>query len=708
TADSPAAAYFPDGEGKVFDLPVELITFPLEWDSPADFERFGAVESSLETVFSAGDAVDCFVQILPRATGFPSNPTDGVDPSAVFQLRFSEPMDPESLTAFDSVTVTRKAFDPFDPLETSDYVVGELSQDSLLREVTFEPVLDLAHIQNTSETYYIAVADSGDAFPPQDLAGNPIGDLPEIPMSMDMEAETRLNGGRVSRFASNDEEVPFGFPEWAGQIQVDPDLQLIRPRPVIRQRVVLDNAESALAAQMTNFPQGVVTPFSPLGSKMQTLWRYADCGFSLTDSNNINIDVEGLWWAPAGGSVIPDSYNAFEIRLSHSRWAPDEFIDPDSLFPQFRNSGLRPVYTNNILQDETQQVVHPRERGYQIDQGALETTVNGTTLVPFPFNRDVEDEDKRFFTWRDTRLRGRAGGSNAGVEPWAYSLALGLDIPNPPYYSTSSVQTIGLPLLMEFRTVPDLSASGQNAWELNLAVNSSSRPYFRAFSTGGVNTAGSQVFIDPDNEVTSNGGYSPGSTPPGAPTFGRDNTFHLGAMDYVTRVNQSHSVWFESIIENEPGFGGRVYSDPTIEPGPESQPTGTDISFFFRGATEIEFANTAGNTGQADNFSGDPNVIPPGLTDYQYDAFTIDLYGDYYNDNDRALGGLSAAHSEGGDRVNFGLTFLPGFTELDAWRDSVSDITGARYYQVRATFSSNIFSGQVPELSAFALTWTQE
>ncbi|MEM8711917.1 MAG: hypothetical protein AAGG01_13275, partial [Planctomycetota bacterium] len=279
--DSSALAYLPDGEGKVYDLPVELITFPLEWDNPAEFEQFGAVASNLERVFSPAEVPECFVQVIPSASGFPSAPTQGVDPAAVFQLRFSEPMDTDSLTAFDSVTLARRASSPLEPLLTSEYVVGELSQDSLLRKVTFAPVLDLAHSQGTAETYFMDVADADDAFPPRDLAGNTIDSMPQIPVAIDAVAPSRLNGGRVSRFSSSDEEPPFGFPEWGGQIQFDPGLQLVRPRPVIRQRAVIDNAESALAAQMTSFPPGVVTPFSPLGSKMQTLWRYADCGFSL-------------------------------------------------------------------------------------------------------------------------------------------------------------------------------------------------------------------------------------------------------------------------------------------------------------------------------------------------------------------------------------------------------------------------------------------
>ncbi len=699
-----ALAFRPDIDGKVFDLPVELVSFPREWDGPSDWEQFGAIQSNLETIFEAGDSPDCYVQVLPRPSGFPNAPTEGVATASILSLKFSEPMDPDSLTAFDSVTFTRREGSEFDPLSTSEFVVGELTQSATLREVTFVPVLDLAHVEGVNENYFFNLANAQDAFPPRDLAGNVIAELPTIGLAIDPNEPTQLNGGRVSRFSSTDEEVPEG-PEWGGQIQIVSDRQVVRARPVIRSQVVIDNQTQALPAQMTPFPQGVQTPFSTLGSKMQTLWRYSDCGFSLTDSNNINIDVEGLWWSPAGGTATADSFNEFEIRLSHCRFAPDELIDPDSLFPQFDFSGLRPIYTVNILQQETQQVVHPKERGYTIDQGAVTQTSSGTTLVPMPLNRDIPDSEKRYFTWRDTRLRRRTGTANGGIESAAYLQALGLPPAANNYYRPGSIQTIGLPLLMEFRNSPDLSASGQNAWVLNLAVNSSSRPYFRAFSTGGVNASGNQIFIDPATEVRANGGFDPVGNPPGDATFGQDNTFHLGALDYVARVSLAHSIWFEAVVPGEGStFTSRTYSEPTVEPSADSQPDGTSVGFTYRGATEIVFADD-GAAGVMDNYSGGDISITGELPDYRYDAFTLDLYGDYFNDRDVIAAGASPNHAVNQNRDNFGLSFLPGFTDPEEWRATVDEIADARYYQIRMTFTGNPVTGQAAEVSAFALTW---
>lgn len=701
---SQAAAYTPDENGKVFNLPVRLVSFPREWvGGPSDWEIFGATESRLESPFQVGDVPDCFVQVLPRPSGYPDQPTTGAEPSAIFSLRFSEPMDPASLTAFDSVTVTRRMASSAVSLVTSDYVVGELIQSATLREATFVPVLDLAHRQGTAEEYFFNVSGDGDRFVPSDLAGNALLSIPTVAISIAREAVDRLNGGRVSRFASTDEELPAG-PEWGGQIQIQADRQALRGRPVIRQQVVIDNEEQALPAQMTAFPMGVITPFSPLGSKMQTVWRYADCGFSLTDASQINIDIEELSWAPAGGSVVPDDFDRFEILLAHARVAPDETINPMNLFPRFERSGLKPVFAQNVASGETQQVVHPRERGYSIQPGDLYVSSRGTTLIPFPLNRGIPEEDKRYFTWRDTRLRTRGGPLGNGVEPLSYPPALGLEVAPNPYFARDHVQSVGLPLLMEFRNSLQLSASGRNAWVLNLAINSSSKPYFRAYSTGGVNTAGNQVFIDPDNEIAANGGFNPGSVPPGAATFGRDNSVHLGAIDYVTRISQAHSIWFEAVIDSEGAgaFGGRVYSEPTVEPAMEDQPDGTRVEFFYRGATAIQFAD-GGIDGAMDNFSGAGALE---LADYQYDALKLDLFGDYYNDVDASTATHSADHTDGGGRDNYGLAFLPS-ADPEAWHASVNEISGSRYYQVRVTFTGNPVTGQGAELSAFALTWTQ-
>ena len=66
---------------------------------------------------------------------------------------------------------------------------------------------------------------------------------------------------------------------------------------------------------------------------------------------------------------------------------------------------------------------------------------------------------------------------------------------------------------------------------------------------------------DPELEDIANGGFNPNSTPnPGAPTFGQDNQFYIGALDFVVRVSRAHSVWFDT--QGLSQFAGAVIDPP--------------------------------------------------------------------------------------------------------------------------------------------------
>ena len=702
--------------GVVTNIPVRLILFPSVWSGPEEWESVGEGPGTYESRFdpvSDADRPACYVQVLPRPTGAPNDPAVGIMTDSVFTIQFSEPMAEDSLTAFDSMTLLRSEFDPGVATPTSDYVVGRVALSADQRSVSFVPDQRLSHEQGVAENYFLRLANSvDDLFPPRDFAGNFSQTLPQIRFSVEESELTSLNGGRVSRFTSIDEDPPQGA-EFGGQVLIDNLRQLLRPRPVALSQVVVDNSQP-LMNQMNPLPgtPGVVTPHSPFGSKMQTLWRYADCGFAINDQQDQNIDIAGLSWSPSGGNVTPDAFNTYEIRLAHSRWAPDEFIDASTAWPLYPDSGLSLVYDSNILASvptdyPSQVLVHERSRGYTIEQGNLYTAATGTVLLPFPMNQGLPFEERRYFTWRDADNRGRAGGSSGGVEPRSYALALGFQPPQRPFFRPGQVQTVGLPLLMEFRVFPDASAAGLNGWDFNIAVNSSSKPYFRAFTTGGTNTSGTLVNVNPDNQATAAGGFSPGANPPGASTPGGDNVVHIGAIDFVTRVSHSPSIWFESTIDGEDpnNFPGRVYSEPTLEPRIDDQPDGTNLVVRYRGASDIQyFSDEHGfdpppgtDPNIVDNDGDDPANDPSAeIPDFQADARLLDLYGDYYNDRE----GLQEHNIAG---MNPGLTFQTD----EFWRDSVNDIEDARFYQVRLTFYGNPENGQSPEVSAFAITWAQ-
>lgn len=699
-----------NADGEVKDLLVRLLLHP--FTGPGEWQNAGAgyagFLSAYDTVEDAGREA-CFVRVFPEATGFPGNPVEGVATDSTYALRFSEPMDPSSLTAFDSISVTRAPIPEEGALSTSDYVIGSLEQSIDLQEFTYLSDLPLAHQQGTAESYWLSLTDGEGG--PVDLAGNPLSTaFPAVVLTVDPGQVTQHNNGRVTRFTGLDEEPPFGdeltgpLPEWGGQILYDLQRELIQPRPVVRFNSVVDRSQP-VPKLMTPFPQGVQTPLSGLGSIMQTVWRYCDFGWSLSDQTNHNLDVEGLYWSPAAGAVIAESFDEFSIRLGHCRYLPDEYIDPGSLFPDKSNSGLREKFDSNWYKKSENKVVHNRVNGYVVSPGDLFIhPVSGTKLVPFPMNRGAEPADWKTWTWRNGDLRNRLGKDSSGAPLMQEFIATGQAFPgniDKANYAANNVLADALPMLMEFKCYPDPGAIGLNAFDISLAANSSSKPYFRAFSTGGIQDSNT-IWIDPDAEEKSNGGFNPGNN--GAKTYGRDNVFYIGAADFVTRISRVHSVWFEAIdpfITDEKAlFTAPLYIEPTKEPRDEDQPIGTAVNLAYRGASNI----------RSDRFVCDD--LTTVNREPLENALFLDSFGDYYDDGvvNTAFGEIplknepyenTTCDSAGDDRKKF-IVFI---ADQEDWLDEITSIGGAPFYQVRITFESDIFTGLVPELSALAIAW---
>jgi hypothetical protein len=479
------------------------------------------------------------------------------------------------------------------------------------------------------------------------------------------EQAQQRNGGRVSRFSSSDEEPPFGdetgsAPEWSGQHIYDLARGLIRPRPVIRYQEVCDPSRPILSA-MVPFPPGVQTPLSRLGSKLLTVWRYADFGFGSTDVSELNIDVEGMYWSPVTGSVQADHFPGFEIRLSHSYYLPDDDYDPNGQPTKYPLSGLDAEFGRNplSLQTDPPRIVHPRQRGYTLRPEDAFRSSSGTILVPWPMNRDLPVSEQRTFTWRDSAIYDRAAPDGGGVDLGVLINLFGIGIEN--LMAPEKVTTLGLPLLLDFRCYPDDTALGLNPLSLLLANNRISQPNFRAFSTGGLDQTGQVVRVDPDAETHANGGFNPNSMPPGAATLGVDNSFYVGGADFLTRVSRSISIWFEAT-----GSAAPKYRSAIFEPLPAQQPVGTSLLLAFRGARVAE-----------------PAAV-------RADASRLDLWGEYYDDP-------AVSRSD----PNLQMLLLDG----GRWHEDIVDIEGAPYYQVRVTFVANKESGLVSELSALAVAW---
>ena len=689
-------------DGILKNVEVRLVVYPLNWDTgdgPAEWlnSSVGAAEfnAPFDPVFDSGSAA-CYARVLPQPSGYPSQPGVGLHTSSSIELRFSEAMDPLSVTAFDSITLTRSPAPVAGgtPLATDQYVVGSMAQSADLMRFTYVPDLPLAHAVGMAENYYLNLA--AGVWSPTDLSGNPLDfTLPEVTMSIDPTLAPQSTGGRVSRFSALDEEAPFGdetkaLPEWAGQHLYDFGLEVIRPRPVVRSLGVVDRT-NPVPAIMAYFVLGVQTPLSNYGSRCQAIWRYCDFGLGLTDASKFNLDLEGMYWSPAAGSVVFDSYTQFEIKLAHSAWVPDEYVNSATNLPQFGASGLTNFYSKNLLDaaQDPLSVVHPRYLGYQVNPGDMVTTSLGTDLMPYPWNRGLAPDDWTSYTWRDTSLRKRAGKGGAGTDLFQVYFANGKPRPSNPHFQANQVRTSGLSLLMDFSCFPDEGAVGQNALAIALASASAAQPYFRAFTTGGVKPNGKTKLINPDKETRANGGFNPLSNPPGASTPGNDPVVYMGAADFVVRTSRSHSIWFPATDPIGGGtFSAPIYSTPITEPKAEDQTVGTSVLLEFRGMTSF--------APPADPCTGQPVMSP------LEDATMFDLYGDHYNDS--CIPNPTGQTNHSTKYENLGITFL---NTDDTWKPSIQLIDGAPYYQIRLTFISDTVSGLSPELSAVAVSWVE-
>lgn len=609
----------------------------------------------LHTRFELGTdqaRLGCFLAFDPPAGAAPA---DLVDPAAAVVLRADEALDRASLSGMDETRIGRV------PLGVGGRQIVPATHEPAadLRGVVVRPLVPLTHAAGSSETYYARVAGW------RDLAGNPLLlPLGLVPFTLDPSAASAATGGVTFRFDATDmlpgagapPDAGSGKPEFRGQFLYDLAQGTANPRPVSRFQAAADRTQS-VPSLMVPLPSGVNTPISRFGSKLQAIWRYCDLGLGLLDEQFQNVDVEHVYWAPAGGAAVADAITRFEIGLAHGARLPDESLDAN-LLPVYVASGLVSTYAQNQADPvhDPLRTVHPGASGipgYVVQPSDATVTSTGTAVMPWPLNRGIPLDRYARYTWRDTALQATGGAGGSGAEMRIVNLASGQpNLPSGVPYAPGSVPSIGLPLLMEFRCYPDEASFGLNRFDVSIAVASSARPNFRAFSTGGMNTTGSVVFKNPDLEHVATGGFNPNSMPsPGAATLPVDNVSYIGALDLVVRVSRMHSIWIDS------GAATAQWATAT-EPAAARQPAGTDVQLAFRGATSV--SNAALTT----------------------DAAAIDAYGD-------ALLGAQ-----------------PTFHQADAtWKPGASALDGSRYLQTRVTFVSNAATNRTPTLSALGVAW---
>jgi len=610
----------------------------------------------------------CFVKFSPASA---APPNASIPTNATLAVRFSEPMDPSTIQAFDTFTI---AYDNNKPSTNPLYanVVGRVIPSPDLRQFTFQPLLPLRKQLPGGNADQFLVELVGGLGGASDLAGNPLTiGLPATPFKVSTGAAAVDSAGVALKFNSGDEDGD-GNPEIRGQILFDIARRLIKPRSVSRFSAVADTSVPVVGA-MIPFTGPVQTPLSAYGSKMMSLWRYHDVGFSLRDQSTQNVDVEGLWWTPFSGITSIDNFSQFQMALAHSKYLPDEELS-SGLLPNWTLSGLVDNFEGNLLDKvgDPLTVVHAKARGYTVTPTDVTQSATGNSIAPWPMNRGISPSQFTYWTWRDTGKIQVAGPNGDGAD--TQRLQQITKTAQTKFYPVSKVPTIGLPLLMEFRVYQDTQAVAQNGFKVALAINSSARPYFRVFSTGGVNVNNpAQIkIVNPDTELNATGAYPQN----GNPAPGHDNVVYYGQADFLIRVSRMHTIWFDTLAS------GTLFSEPIIDPAPSLLPAGTQVALVYRGASSFTLNNP-----------------PAGVIPYN-DSGNYDDYGDGFSSAQLTILGQPT-----------GLAFTPSFfnvpvnTNDRSWKTNITAINGARYFQARVTFIANPNTSLIPELSALGFAF---
>lgn len=634
----------------------------------------------------------CYLTFAPEPTELPAV---GVDPFATISVHFSEPVDGSTVRSLDSmvmasVDLSGDADNPARPWNAdgagesaSDYIDRQLGYENISTvlgsngsgRIRFGPVqisgdaqtytlaplagLTDSHGEGPSVFYNLALRDGPEGI--LDLAGNSM-DFDTFIAGNTYQAQQITLSTTPStdryfalRFNASDEDDDQGA-EYAGQFGPFTGDGRLRPRTLAHFSRPVDPT-NPWVGQRLRFAQGLMTPLTPAGAVLLTCWPYHVMGFGLGNIDEYNLDVEGLSWSPFDGVVFDDTFERYSVALSHANKLPDDMINPTSGYPNWPNSGLRRLSSDNFDSNifgfgyapDPQDEVIVFDRDYRVSDSTKYLNAGSNFMLPWP-------DFKSTYTYRDTdlpipdgvTLKGGADPGNAyGCPPETLG--------QPVVYVTGKIPSIGLPLLMRYRCYPRGQEFGFNGFQVQIMVGSSSLPAFRVFSSGGRDGQGVWHLVRPDlpPEGTSpSGGYN---TNTGVVTNRWGPELYWGQLDFVTRVSRVYSHWF--------GLGGSLASMTplTIEPTPASQIAGTQVIVELRGSDSITLTTCNDPVTRMSNF---------------------DAYGNY--------GGTCSI-----------------ITTPSNWSTSVAGLitSGHDFFQVRVTFISNIQQDLDPVLDALGFAW---
>src|ERR1044071_3237099 len=106
------------------------------------------------------------------------------------------------------------------------------------------------------------------------------------------------------------------------------------------------------------------------------------------------------------------------MAFAHSKFPPDEEVNPMSLLPNFPNSGLVKTFDSNLLDPANDPLspIHPKDRGYNVQPVDSFVASTGTLMMPYPLNRGLTKAQMQRYTFRDTNILAVGGPNGSGVE----------------------------------------------------------------------------------------------------------------------------------------------------------------------------------------------------------------------------------------------------------------------------------------------------
>ncbi len=662
------------------------------------------LDSDLSTVYRSADAAVqwCWVRFDPAP---PILPATGVDPFATIGLRFSEPIDPSTLLAmetmvmhsYNALSAMPSAHTGFelgnetvggfidrllgytqeDDPTTSEVVengsgriqFGPISTSSDSRGFTLAPSAGMADSfgEGANLRFGLALRNGLDGV--LDLAGNPLG-FGDFVAGAPGQSELSLSGvipdDRYFALRANSlDENGDGISEYKGQYI--PGDGVLKGRDLIRfSRQADPNANQWIGQRAAWSQSGIATPLTPGGAVLLTAYGYHHLGMGVTSPSEYNLDVEGMNWSPFNGLVLDDFFPRYSLALAHCNRYPDDYIDTSTGYPNYPKSGLKRTaeFDSNILgydidphyKDEA--IVF--DKGYNVVGSNTFVAESGAVYAPWP------DFDQTY-TWRDNSFsEDLTGGPDSSG---AYGIPVKVT-GQPAHYEAGKWPSVVAPLMMRFRCYPRGDFVGWNGFQVQIMVPSSNVPAFRVFSFGG---NGSEL-VTPD--IPESGTKPTGGTATGGGTQkGYGPELYWGQVDFVVKVSRVFTHWF--------AFGGVFDDVGSIVQEPVIQPENTTISVEWRGVEII-----------------DTSACIPGtdLTPLN-DANQVDGYGEFICSNisrDRLVDPPEVSDC------------CATMSDPSPWTKNTASLAAAakwEYFQLRISFVSNIEKDLEPELDAYGFSW---